>query len=110
MGWTECGGERERHELDDDVKILGALETTLLLVEHEDWPEHKVEEKLQLLLGECGWSLTDKEGKAKKGSNNNRRRMNTGDNKASDSEYGGETQNETQNEVLDTRTGVTLVK
>ena len=56
--------------------------------------ENATEEKLQLLLGECGWSLTDKEGKAKEGSNKNRRRMNTGDNKASDSEYGGETQNE----------------
>jgi hypothetical protein len=56
--------------------------------------ENATEEKLQLLLGECGWSLTGKEGKAKKGSNKNRRRMNTGDNKASDSEYGGETQNE----------------
>jgi hypothetical protein len=56
--------------------------------------ENTTEEKLQLLLGECGWSLTDKEGKVKKGSNKNRRRMNTGTNKSSDSEYGGETQNE----------------
>jgi hypothetical protein len=56
--------------------------------------ENATEEKLQLLLGECGWSLTGKEGKTKKGSNKNRRRMNTGDNKVSDSEYGGETQNE----------------
>jgi hypothetical protein len=55
--------------------------------------ENTTEEKLQSLLGECGWSLTGKEGKAK-GSNKNRRRMNTGDNKTSDSEYGGETQNE----------------
>jgi hypothetical protein len=29
--------ERECHELDDDVKILGTLESTCLLVEHEDW-------------------------------------------------------------------------
>ncbi len=50
--------------------------------------ENTTEEKLQLLLGECGWSLTGKEGKANKGSNKNRRRMNTGDNKTSDSEYG----------------------
>jgi hypothetical protein len=56
--------------------------------------ENATEEKLQSLLGECGWSLTGKEGKTKKGSNKNRRRMNTGDNKASDNEYGGETQNE----------------
>ncbi len=56
--------------------------------------ENATEEKLQSLLGDCGWSLTGKEGKAKKGSNKNRRRMNTGDNKTSDSEYGGETQNE----------------
>jgi hypothetical protein len=47
--------------------------------------ENTTEEKLQLLLGECGWSLTDKEGKTKKGSNKNRRRMNTGANKVSDS-------------------------
>jgi hypothetical protein len=25
---TEYGGERERHEMDDEVKILGALEAT----------------------------------------------------------------------------------
>ena len=56
--------------------------------------ENATEKKLQLLLGECGWSLTVKEGKAKKGSNKNRRRTNTGDNKTSDSEYGAETQNE----------------
>jgi hypothetical protein len=67
--------------------------------QHDSWSstttgENTTEEKLQSLLGERGWSLTDKEGKAKKGSNKNRRRMNTGDNKASDSEYGGETQNE----------------
>ncbi len=76
--------------------------------------ENATEEKLQLLLGECRWSLTGKEGKAKKGSNKNRRRMmNTGDNKASDSEYGGETQNEGSSgreEVLGTRTGGALVK
>jgi hypothetical protein len=56
--------------------------------------DNATEEKLQSLLGECGWSLTGKEGKAKKGSNKNRRRMNTGDNKTSDNECGGETQNE----------------
>jgi hypothetical protein len=56
--------------------------------------ENATEEKLQLLLGECGWSLTDKEGRTTKGSNKNRREMNTGVNKSSDSEYGGETQNE----------------
>jgi hypothetical protein len=54
--------------------------------------ENATEEKLQSLLGECGWSLTGEEGKARKGFNKNRRRMNTGDDKASDSEYGGETQ------------------
>jgi hypothetical protein len=26
--WTEYGGERERHEMDDKVQILGALEAT----------------------------------------------------------------------------------
>jgi hypothetical protein len=56
--------------------------------------ENTTEEKLQLPQGECGWSLTGKEGKTKKGSNKNRRKMNTGDNKVSDIEYGGETQNE----------------
>jgi hypothetical protein len=56
--------------------------------------ENATEEKFQLILGECGRSLTGKEGKAKEGSSKNRRRMNTGDNKASQSEYGGETQNE----------------
>jgi hypothetical protein len=55
--------------------------------------ENTTEEKLQSLLVECGWSLTGKEGKNKKGSNKNRRRMNTEDNEASDREYGGETQN-----------------
>jgi hypothetical protein len=38
--------------MDDDVKIFG---------------DNATEEKLQSLLGECGWSLTDKEGKTKKG-------------------------------------------
>jgi hypothetical protein len=28
VGWTECGGEREHHELEDDVKILGDLKAT----------------------------------------------------------------------------------
>ncbi len=57
--------------------------------------ENVTEEKLQLLLGEChsGWSLTDEEGRVKKGSNKSRRRMNTGSNKTSHSEYGGEPQN-----------------
>jgi hypothetical protein len=56
--------------------------------------ESTTEEKLQLLLGECGWSLTGKEGKDKKGSNKNRRRMNKGSNNVLDNEYGGKTQNE----------------
>ena len=58
--------------------------------------ENTVEEKLKSLLGEFhgGWSLTDKEGKTKEGSNKNRRRTNTGSKRVSDSEYGGETQNE----------------
>jgi hypothetical protein len=67
VGWTECGGERECHELDDDVKILA------LWKQHDSLSstktgENVTEEKLQYLLGECGWSLTGKEGKAKNGS------------------------------------------
>ncbi len=76
--------------------------------------ENVTEEKLQLLLGECGLSLTDKEGRTTKGSNKNRRKMNTGVNKASDSEYGGKTQNEGwtggPSEVLGIRTCDALVK
>ena len=34
--------------------------------------ENTVEEKLQSLLEECGWSLTVKEGRTKKGSKKNR--------------------------------------
>jgi hypothetical protein len=56
--------------------------------------ENTVEGKLQSLLEECGWSLTDKEGKTKKGSKKNRRETNTGTDGASESEYGGEAQNE----------------
>jgi hypothetical protein len=53
-----------------------------------------VEEQLQSLLRERGWSLTGKEGKTKKGSLKNRRRMNVGTNRPSESECGEETQNE----------------
>ena len=54
----------------------------------------KVLDKLQSLLEERGWSLTGKEGKTKKGSKKNRRKTNTGTDGDSESECGGETQNE----------------
>ena len=56
--------------------------------------ENTVEGKLQSLLEERGWSLTDKEGKTKKGSKKNRRKTNTRTDGGSESEYGGETRNE----------------
>ena len=56
--------------------------------------ENTVEDKLQTLLEERGWSLTGKEGKTKKGSTKNRRKTNTGTDGVSESGYGGETPNE----------------
>ncbi len=94
--WDGLNGE----ERESAMSWMTTSESWVLWKQHDSWSTTKnskdvVEGQLQLLLRERGWSLTGKEGKTKAGSKKNRRRTNSGTNRAS----GGECREETQNEA-----------